>query len=297
MRLISTLFTLLALPLALPAIASPVSLIPIEKYQGDILQGSYIVTLRNDGVAPNTFLQTTNLTATHQWTIINGFAGKFSNDQVEAFRAQPDVASIAEDGIMYASALTTQTNATLGLARLSSPDSLSGNNPRYMLMLHLTQSFGCSFNLLLDPARLTTYTYEYDDSAGSGVDIYIVDTGVYIQHTQFGGRASWGGNFVPNTPDEDDNGHGTHCAGTAAGIDYGVAKKANIIAVKVLSGPVSGLDYVSQAAGASGRPSVTSMSFGGGVSAAIDAAVTTAAAGNEDEDASFVSPADVPTDQ
>jgi cerevisin len=55
-----------------------------------------------------------------------------------------------------------------------------------------------------------TYTYTYDDSAGSGVDIYIVDTGVLTTHNQFGGRARWGASFVGET--RDGNGHGTHCA-------------------------------------------------------------------------------------
>lgn len=33
----------------------------------------------------------------------------------------------------------------------------------------------------------------------------------------------------------DGNGHGTHCAGTAGGHKYGVAKEANLVAVRVLN--------------------------------------------------------------
>jgi cerevisin len=35
-------------------------------------------------------------------------------------------------------------------------------------------------------------TYAYPDSAGEGVDVYVVDTGINIAHKDFGGRAFWG---------------------------------------------------------------------------------------------------------
>lgn len=58
-------------------------------------------------------------------------------------------------------------------------------------------------------------------------------SGVDVNHSDFDGRAFWGGNFVPGSPDTDENGHGTIIAGIAAGTSFGVAKKANIISVKV----------------------------------------------------------------
>lgn len=62
---------------------------------------------------------------------------------------------------------------------------------------------------------------------------YVVDTGVNTVHTDFEGRAFNGYNAYPNSPFTDVNGHGTHCAGTIAGRIHGVAKKANVMAVKV----------------------------------------------------------------
>jgi subtilisin family serine protease len=53
------------------------------------------------------------------------------------------------------------------------------------------------------------YSWERD---GSNVDVYIIDTGIYWQHTDFDGRASFGADFV-NEGDTDGNGHGTHVAG------------------------------------------------------------------------------------
>lgn len=76
--------------------------------------------------------------------------------------------------------------------------------------------------------------YRYPLNSGKGVDIYILDTGVEIDHPEFSGRARWGANFVPGSPDEDEHGHGTHCAGIAGGKNFGITKKSNIIAVKVL---------------------------------------------------------------
>jgi len=80
----------------------------------------------------------------------------------------------------------------------------------------------------------TTSIYEYDENGGDGVDVYVIDTGININHVEFEGRASWGTTIPVNDTDEDENGHGTHVAGTIASRKYGVAKKAHVIAVKVL---------------------------------------------------------------
>jgi len=152
------------------------------------------------------------------------------------------------------------------------------------------------------------YIYE-GVSSGEGVDAYIIDTGIYTAHDDFGGRATWGTDTVDNpSPKTDGNGHGTHVAGTVGGSTYGVAKKINLIAVKVLgasgsgttAGVVKGVDWVGEAAKKSGRRSVANMSLGGGYSLAMNAAVDNAvaagvamavAAGNENQNACNVSPA------
>ncbi|MFJ4125519.1 serine protease [Streptomyces sp. FT05W] len=151
--------------------------------------------------------------------------------------------------------------------------------------------------------------YTYPDAAGGDVTAYVIDTGVRVTHKDFEGRATSGFDAVDNDEDADDgNGHGTHVAGTIAGAAHGVAKKAKIVAVRVLddagSGTteqvVAGIDWVT--ANHEG-PSVANMSLGGGADPALDAAVEKAiasgvtfavAAGNESSDAGEGSPSRVP---
>lgn len=185
-----------------------------------------------------------------------------------------------------------EKSAPWGLARISHRDSLS---------------FG-TFN-----------KYLFAEDGGEGVDVYVIDTGTNTDHVDFEGRAHWGKTIPPNDEDLDGNGHGTHCSGTIAGKKYGVAKKANVYAVKVLrsngSGTMSdvvvGVEWAAKAHSkkaedakngkAKGfKGSVANMSLGGGKSRTLDLAVDAAvdagmhfsvAAGNDNADACSYSPA------
>ena len=185
-----------------------------------------------------------------------------------------------------------EKNAPWGLARISHRDSLS---------------FG-TFN-----------KYLYSDNAGEGVDAYIIDTGTNTEHVDFEGRAHWGKTIPTGDEDVDGNGHGTHCSGTVAGKKFGVAKKANVYAVKVLksngsgtmSDVVKGVEWAATAhsesvsAAKKGKKkgwkgSVANMSLGGGASRLLDIAVNAAvdaglhfavAAGNDNADSCNYSPA------
>lgn len=159
--------------------------------------------------------------------------------------------------------------------------------------------------------------YEHNPNGGEGVTVFVIDTGVNIDHNEFEGRAKWGKTVPANDPDADDNGHGTHCAGTIASRAYGVSKKAKIVAVKVLrsngSGTmadvIGGVDYaikehkaLAEKQGKKYKGSVANMSLGGGKSRALDDNVAGAvaaglhfavAAGNDNRDACDYSPAGV----
>lgn len=147
-------------------------------------------------------------------------------------------------------------------------------------------------------------------NSGTGTIIYVIDTGVYSSHADFGGRVVSGYTAIADgRGTEDCHGHGTHVAGTVAGRNYGVAKTSTIVAVRVLdctgsgysSGVVAGINWVT--ANHPGGPAVINMSLGGGANSAIDSAVTDAvnagivvvvAAGNSSADACSYSPARVP---
>ena len=77
----------------------------------------------------------------------------------------------------------------------------------------------------------SNYRYLYD---GSGVDIYVLDSGINTSHEEFEGRIKPGISYTSETV-EDCHGHGSHVSAIAAGSTYGVAKNANIIPVKVLN--------------------------------------------------------------
>ena len=139
--------------------------------------------------------------------------------------------------------------------------------------------------------------------------IYGVDTGIDIEHPDFEGRAEWGTNTV-DSDDTDGNGHGTHTASTMAGVEFGVAKKASLVSVKVLgadgsgstAGIIEGIQWVvddAESRGVTGK-SVMNLSLGGGFSQSLNDAATSAvgsgvfmavAAGNDGADSADYSPA------
>ncbi|CAM1500611.1 Fc.00g097730.m01.CDS01 [Cosmosporella sp. VM-42] len=186
-------------------------------------------------------------------------------------------------------AYTTQPNAPWGLARIS--HSSAGNDGNF------------------------ASGYYYGSSGGSGVRVYVVDTGIRITHSEFvGGRAVWGANFISGSPNTDEYGHGTHVAGTIGGKTFGVAKACKVFAVKVLdkngagtmSGAIQGLQWAVNNARDRGvaKKAVVNMSLGGSYTAALNDAVQAAtdagltvvvAAGNSGDDASFYSPSSAPS--
>jgi subtilisin family serine protease len=151
-------------------------------------------------------------------------------------------------------------------------------------------------------------SYSYSET-GSGVHVYIIDTGIRTTHSQFGGRAS--GDYSAIADGYGATGchwHGTHVAGTVGGATVGVARSVRLHSVRVLdcngsgttSGVIAGVDWV-----ASNRtlPAVANMSVSGGFSQALNDAVQratdagvvfTVAAGNSAADACNYSPASAP---
>lgn len=288
-------------PLALAAIAfaacgemAPPTSPASPDVQGMALQASggsaipeqYIVMFRNDVAdAPGlarmiVAAEGGQLGFTYQHAI-KGFSARLNPTAAAAIARNPNVLLVEADQIVTASA--TQSNATWGLDRIDQRG------------LPLS----------------TTYTY---NNTGSGVRAYIIDTGILLSHSDFGGRAVKGYDAITSGGSASDcNGHGTHVAGTVGGNTWGVAKGVTLVAVRVLdcqgsgttSGVIAGVDWVTANRVA---PAVANMSLGGGASSTLDAAVKNSiaagvsyavAAGNGDflgrqQDACNYSPARVP---
>ena len=232
-------------------------------------------------------------------TVFKGFAARLTEQQVAALEQLPIIASVRPDTLVSISG--TQTSPTYGLDRI---DELS---------------------LPMDGV------FSYPDSAGAGVHVYVLDSGINPDHVEFSGRVGTGRNFINDGPIgidslivlnlggiwevlgyqpdpdawQDCNGHGTHVSGTAVGTTYGVAKQATVHPIRVLgcagtgafSGIIAGMEWVAENAE---RPAVVNMSLGAGSNPDIDAATNAlfaagilplVAAGNDNADACGHSPA------
>ncbi len=149
----------------------------------------------------------------------------------------------------------------------------------------------------------------YDPGAtGADVHAYVIDTGLDDSHSEFTGRVGEGFS-APGDGTRDDDGHGTHVAGTIGGTQFGVAKRVILHPVRVLvrgsgsdSDVIEGVDWVTEHVQRNGWPAVANMSLGGGTSPALDLAVCNSiragvtyavAAGNEDADSCQSSPSRV----
>ncbi|TVY45862.1 Subtilisin-like protease [Lachnellula occidentalis] len=256
----------------------------------DVVPDSYIIVFNNDIDAATIESHEKSISSMLSRRDTDGIGAKYTMDLLKGYQINANAATIAEiaakpevnyvekDSMVYASDLTTQVKAPWGLGRISHKD--KGNR-----------------------------SYVYDTTAGNGSTVYVVDSGVYTLHEEFGDRASMGVNFVTGSNDIDECGHGTHCAATIAGSTYGVAKSAKIVGVKVLdsrgiglnSNIISGIQWVGSNHASN---AVLAMSLGESFSSAVNSAVKdtynqgvtiVVAAGNDDKDVSFFSPASEPT--
>jgi subtilisin family serine protease len=257
---------------------------PFERSDGDIdFTDRYIVVFKDatsdtDGLIDELTRGNGSQVHFRYRHAIKGFCATIPSQALEGIRRNPNIAYIEADGPV--SKWGVQANPpSWGLDRIDQR------------------------NLPLN----SSYTYNTD---GTGVTVYIIDTGIRFDHQEFSGRASSGYDFIDNDPDASDcDGHGTHVAGTVGGTTVGVAKNVTLKAVRVLncsgsgsySVVIAGVDWVKNN---HASPAVANMSLGGGGSLALDQAVASAvasgvtfavSAGNSNAPACNYSPAREPS--
>jgi subtilisin family serine protease len=246
------------------------------------IAGQYVVVLVDGGQPASVAATAGSLTQRYGGTVLRtygavlpGFAARLSAEQARQLAADPSVKYVEEDGAVEAAAV--QSNAPWALDRIDQrPPPLDGS-----------------------------YAYP---SAGVGIHVYVIDSGIRATHAELAGRVAAGFGAVKDGGGTGDcNGHGTAVASVAAGATYGVAKGATVHPVRVfgcdgtgtVSAVLAGIDWVTSNATA---PAVASLSFAGAASPALDAAVEASigagvtyvvAAGNDGHDACGSSPARV----
>lgn len=211
---------------------------------------------------------------------LSGFAGEFSKETINKLKNCPFISEVTPDIFVKANGIVVEQDVPRHLARLSQRESLRGHQ----------------------------FEYFYDEEAcGQGVNAYVIDSGIRIDHPQFEGRAR---NGIDLTPEgiNDYNGHGTHVAGLIGSSQFGVSKYVELVSVKALdrfgSGSlsmiISAIEFAVKDMNQTKRRGVANLSLGAAknralnkvVDAAVDAGlVMVVAAGNENANACSTSPA------
>jgi cerevisin len=161
---------------AFPVLASE-GLLPVKRAEGEVIPDRYVVILKDGVNFANVADAMPDINITQKWTIVNGFtAANVTDEGLNKLRAQPNVQSITQDA--YARTSATQWVLPIFLALLTRhnvPD-IRTNAPWGLQRISHREPVGSTDDFALD------YTYNYDASAGNGVDIYIIDTGIQIDH-------------------------------------------------------------------------------------------------------------------
>ncbi|CAI6090477.1 hypothetical protein V2G26_005958 [Clonostachys chloroleuca] len=227
----------------------------------------------------------------------NGYAGHFDPDTVEEFRNSGDVDSMEED-----------QDWTIGTIDVPESEADEEEEEEELETRDITEQKNATWGLRsISHRQPGGDNYIYDENAGADTYAYVIDSGIRITHEEFEGRAeqAW---TAYGDDHEDKIGHGTHCAATIGGKNYGVTKKTKLIGVKVFdqnstttSIIIEGIAWAFDDIIAKNRvgKAVLSMSLGGTYSptmnrilknAARHGIIPVAAAGNDAQDISKGSP-------
>lgn len=234
----------------------------VQQQAADTLSNEYIISFKpntpaelintiSDAIDKQNGLANSNNTELNRHIPIKMISGEIPDDMLNNLRKHDAVASIEANKTLSASAIATSSANGAGSWGIDRLDQTT---------------------LPLDNSYSPAYS-------GSGAHVYILDTGIHTSHVDFGGRATWAYTASDITDgDSDGNGHGTHMAGTVGGSQYGVAKDANLHAIKVLdnqgNGSLAGLiEGIYWLTNNHQKPAIATMGMNMVKSDALDAAI------------------------
>lgn len=306
-------------------VAAATALVPVHRGDGTGKDNAWIVVFkqgvsdsdRNTHIAVLDAIVAKEDDSTHDRTFdimnFHGYSGVFSEKVLNWIHTEETIIDYIHADTEVRATLPAGERVDLNVLQQKAP--LPSNDTALKCAVQDSATWGL---VRIDERDLKiTGDFNHDDLAGNGVDAYIIDTGIYAENQYFAKRAFPGADFTGEGPG-DQNGHGTHVAGTVGADTYGVARGVDLIEVKVLgktgsgstSGVIGGIEYVckqieakeaeAKKSGKKAKKCVSNMSLGGGFNLAMNAAVdatvlcgctVVVAAGNSAMDACLSSPA------
>jgi len=180
MQVLSVL-SLAGLALAAPSLprrAEPAALLtPVKSASAKVIPDQYIVKMKDTAEVSvaSTKYKAKN---TYKSDGFKGFAATLSAEQLKEIRDDPNVDYVEHNQKIDLFEYLSQDDAPWGITRISHTENGATN-------------------------------YLYDSSAGEGTCVYVIDTGIKVDHPDFEGRAEWVQNFTDDGNDGDGAGHGT----------------------------------------------------------------------------------------
>ncbi|KAF2159732.1 hypothetical protein M409DRAFT_29734 [Zasmidium cellare ATCC 36951] len=192
-----------------------------------------------EGHVRHTGINVTTFERFLETTVPLGYIAKIDRDTLDNFiRLDPGVIEVICDryvSITFSPLLgdsNFESNATQHLDKRWSITTKRGSASYALQMMASGHKISTPVNDMGD--------YDFLDTAVQGVDIYVLDGGVCLAHSTFGGRASKIRGLAPTDPNpygpgdmQDTVGHGTAVASFAAGDTTGIAPFARIISIKI----------------------------------------------------------------